>query len=282
MQLLKRSETQIENCRYRFRHSILVNLFVFCITTVITGFLVYFFIKHLVEKELFPMCILFVSLPMMVLFSFFMFSNFKNSLTSANWLLAYDLQDLYIKYRSYMNSDLPEEDLQVIKLDYDEIASACKVKRTETIPSRTGGSTTQFLTYIDLILKQPVRQELRDALVYEHKAVSRSKGPFKATSKVHHYPLGINGDNILRIDFGSVIPSATKALELLERYNVAITETKKEKVDYTISYTDRKKMEEQIIDLAQRGKIIPAVKVARRAYGMSTTDAKKFVDELLD
>ena len=94
--------------------------------------------------------------------------------------------------------------------------------------------------------------------------------------------MAIHGDNTLRIDFVNVVPSATKALRVFERYNIQISETKKEKHDYTISYKDKKKMEEQIFDLTQRGKIIQATKVARRAYGMTTTEAKKFIEDLLE
>jgi len=78
------------------------------------------------------------------------------------------------------------------------------------------------------------------------------------------------------------VPSAKKLAELLERRQVTIRPTERQVCDYTkTESSDTSQSEAQILELAERGKIIPAVRLAEKLYGYDTTEARQFVEGLL-
>src|SRR4051794_25699017 len=68
------------------------------------------------------MCI-FIGL-FLLLFAWLVTQSFKSSLRPTNWLMRIRGNDLLIKFRSYENWRLSDDDVQVIELNHDEIESA--------------------------------------------------------------------------------------------------------------------------------------------------------------
>jgi anti-sigma regulatory factor (Ser/Thr protein kinase) len=107
----------------------------------------------------------------------------------------------------------------------------------------------------------------------------------KSGSKSHHYPVSVVGDHTIRIELRSpqdrIQPHPTKAITLLSDRGIKILPLSKEINNMTLTSSDKRQMEDRILFLAQRGNVMAAIKLARQAFGMNLTDAKKFVEELI-
>jgi len=131
-------------------------------------------------------------------------------------------------------------------------------------------------------------QPLKERLKYERTAmVTRDRVIYKVSSKVQHYPVSVPDEKTIRILWRSpsshVVPSVRKLVELLERQQVTIKTMERQVCDYTKSASsDCKESEAKILELAERGKIIPAVRLAEKLYGYNTTEAEEFVEGLLE
>lgn len=75
-----------------------------------------------------------------------------------------------------------------------------------------------------------------------------------------------------------------KAVDLLERQNICIGSPAKEVHDYTQKDSlDPNELESKILELAEKGKTIAAMRLAKEAYNYRTTaEAKRFVESLLE
>ena len=90
---------------------------------------------------------------------------------------------------------------------------------------------------------------------------------------------------MLRIEWRSpsdiVTPGIKKALVKLKEEGIRIETLQKEVIDLTCDRTNPKRMEDNILHLAERGNLLAATKLARQAYGLSLTEAKVFVEDLI-
>jgi hypothetical protein len=237
-----------------------------------------------------PLALLIFSGGFMALFSLAFLSSFAKALKKENWLIAIDPERLLIKFRSYQNDNFPCEDPQVIKLGFSQIESARITRQKLTyhgIDRR--GPRTEFHTYLDLAIVCDNLAQLRERLKYERTLKpSRKIGFCTVSSRAEHWPVTIKGDKTIRIEWRSpqsfVLPGVKKAIDLLARQNVRIEKLEKEIVDYTKGDSlNLKEQESKILELAERGKIIAATRLAKETYNcQTTTEAKQFVESLLE
>lgn len=195
-----------------------------------------------------------------------------------NWLFALGLDRLWIKYRSYLNSHLPQEDLQVIELPYAEIESVCLIRRKEISCGNKGGKRIQFLKYLEFTLRELLEQSFSDALQAEREAKDCSMR--RVRGKSGDYPVRINGDRTFRVHVNFIHPNPRKVLKELEINGVTVLLDKREVQDFTKSVSDKRQMEDHLIELVEQGKTIAAIKIARQRYGMGLAEAKQFIDGL--
>ena len=99
-----------------------------------------------------------------------------------------------------------------------------------------------------------------------------------------HYPVSVAENRTIRIEWQSpcdkIQPGINKAIALLADRGINIEPLSKEVLDMTLTSSEKTDMEDRILFLAQRGEIIAATKLARKAMGMRLPDAKKFVEDL--
>ena len=216
-------------------------------------------------------------------FAIIVFSSFKKSLAKTNWLLAIGLSNVYVKFRSYLNAELPENDKQVVSFSCSEIKSV-NITKQRIISYGSGNSTsTSFHTFLDINfhsadlsrLKEQIKQERQKRITKKH-----------SSYKTNHYPVAVVDEDTVRIEWRSptdiVVPGIKKVLAAFEQYNITIAPKIKEVIDTTGSdRKDKAKAEDNIIHLAERGNIIAATKLARKTYKMSLADAREFVEGLL-
>lgn len=200
------------------------------------------------------------------------------SFQATNWLLALGSDRFWIKYRSYLNSHFPPDDLQIIELRYDEIESITLIRRKEITPGSRNGTQVQYYRHLEFALRRPFGNELPEALLAERN--TKGSPDCRTSSRSLDYPVQVKGENTLRIRVNGLRPRWKTALREFEKNGVSIAPEKREAEDYTELLEDKRQMEDQLIVLVEQGKTLAAVKLARRRYGMNLTQANKFIDEL--
>jgi len=212
------------------------------------------------------------------LFGWYAFAVFRASLKPTNWLLRCSTSGVLIKYRSFYNWRFPSDDVQVIGLDYSEIAWARTVKEKRLSPNMDGkgGAQIQFLTYLDLGLTNTDNSALEANLQRE-----RSLSPDGMVT-TRDYPVSVSPGGIIELRWsGGISPSVGKAIQCLGQ-RVKITTAEKRTTDL-VHHRDLTPEQERgkIVELAKSGDEIGAVKLAQQVYGYSLTEAHDFVEKLM-
>jgi len=230
-----------------------------------------------------PLWVLIVFEPAVALFLLIFFGMIRKGFMSTNWLMVLSPDDVLIKYRSYLNCHMSRSDRQVFVMDIDEIGWVRKVKRKEITFGMRRGKQTEYLTFLDIMLAEGVGEEVKEALAAERRAEEYRKTWYGSTrSKSGDYPVSVKDDNVLRVKMSWVRPGVKAALQWFRFNGVEERPVCKEAEDFTVTLKDKKQMDDNILTLAMGGKKIGAVKLARRAYGMGLTEAKNFVDGLIE
>ncbi|MCD6394414.1 MAG: hypothetical protein J7M40_13005 [Planctomycetes bacterium] len=230
-----------------------------------------------------PLWALIVFEPAVALFLLLMFGMVRKGFKSTNWLMVLSADEVLIKYRSYLNCHLSRRDRQVFVMKVDQIGWVRKVKRKEITFGMRGGKQTAYLTFLDIMLAEGVGEDAKEALVAEQRAREYRKTWYGSTrSKSGDYPVSVKDDNILRVKMSWVRPGVKAALRWFGANGVEERPICKEAEDFTATGKDKKQMDDKILTLAMGGKKIAAVKLARRAYGMGLSEAKNFVEGLIE
>lgn len=230
-----------------------------------------------------PIWVMIVFEPTLTLFLLFMFGMIRKGFKSTNWLMVLLADEVLIKYRSYLNCHMSRSDSQVFVMDIDEIVWVRKVKRKEITIGQRGGTTTAYLKFLDIMLAEGIGEEMKEALAAERRVERDYKNQSgKMTTKFRDYPISVKDDSILRVKMNSIRPGVKAALQWFGSNGIEEKLVCKEVEDFTVTFKDKKQMDDQILTLAMGGKKIAAVKLARRAYGMGLSEAKEFVEGLME
>ncbi len=265
----------------RFKQSAIANLiFLLLILAIVIGSGWFLWQKN---TPGFGMIIISICILIFSCFIWVIFNNFRKSLAETNWLLAIGLSSVYVKFRSYLNSDLPANDKQIVSFSCSEIKSV-NITKQRIIAYSSGNSTsTSFHTFLDINFARPDLTQLKDQIKEERKKRIKTRhGSFKN----NHYPVAVVDEDTVRIEWRSptdiVVPGIKKVLDAFREYNVTVAPTIKEVIDTTgRDKKDKAKAEDNIIKLAERGNIMAATKLARKTYKMKLADAREFVEGLL-
>lgn len=281
MQLLKLTEISTTALCARFKQSPFSQLIA---TMLFVGFIIGAVCWHYVGD--FPLGGVIFCGGIFGLFAWISLSSFKKSLAPTNWLLSVNPDQIQVKFRSYLNSHFPREDPQVVQFHPSEIESARITKQRITSPGSGSGHVTSFHTFLDLSIAEQNLIPLREQIRYERNLKLPPTGKFiKSSGKSQHYPVSVVENRVVRIEWRSpydiVTPGVKKALVKLREQGIKIEALKKEVIDLTRDRADQNCMEDNILHLAERGNLLAATKLARRTLGMSLTEAKVFVEDLI-
>lgn len=197
--------------------------------------------------------------------------TYRAALQPTNWALRADNRGLFLKIRSYLNHAIETDEPDVLFVPRAAVAWL-RDNRQTVERHDSDGTTRQRQQYLDIKLVdgtdlKPIKAQL-----------NTERGLWKRArfgrSRHGHYPVSVARGGRLRVawraDCSSLRPRLDKALALLARW-------------YPIEAARDAGLierETQILELAQAGKVIDAVKLSRIHYGLSTTEAKAFVNEL--
>lgn len=194
-----------------------------------------------------------------------------------------------------------------------------KTRETSTKPG-SDGAVTEFFTYLDLKLRLSEKElkEIENALVNErnNKPLKSAVGELKhelfqarkrkapkheidsikyrlrnekiiryqqkkqSGSKHHDYPVRLFNDNVLRLRWNAIKPNIKKALAYFSDYTQLESDIKIES-DSTGDFKG-KALDDMILDRVVKGDTMDAITLVKKHYGYSTTDAMKFIGELMD
>jgi hypothetical protein len=197
-----------------------------------------------------------------------------------NWLVRASDDGLYIKFRSYLNSRFPTDQLTVVFIPYAAIRSARLVRERREVPDhessrRADSVTIQRGTTVVLEFSGDVTP-VTQAIEEETRRVLGRKGP---GTRYRHTPVRMSSGNTLELDW-TVVPRASALLALLSNHGVP-TETAESTTDYAhLETLTRDEQEKRLVGLVGKGDTIAAIRIARRLYGYDLTRAKQFVDGL--
>jgi hypothetical protein len=199
--------------------------------------------------------------------------SWRATLRPTAWVLRASVDGLYVKFRSYLNYRFPPNDAIVAFLPRRDVVWLRARRTRQGLPLESGeGPTTRTDAGLDIKLRGDL-----DALA-EQLRLERGRwsplGRF-GRSRSPHFPVTIDREGFIRVELAR--PEAVAA-SLAARYP-AIGAT-----DVTLPDFDdlgRDEQEQRILDFAQAGDTMTAIKLARRVYGYDLTQAKNFVDQLM-
>lgn len=265
-----------------FRESRLRGAIFFCLFALLTGGALAFGIAGTFRDDpaSFPPIIAYAIAAGFSLFACVALGGLRASLRRTNWLLRYHPDGLCIKFRSYLNSHFPREDIVAFYLPNSEIGWVRKTRETRVIPDKGEGETTERWTYLDLKLSSSETADLENHLKQERMREAPKVGITR--TKHQHYPVRLLPEGIVRLDWrgpsSRIVPGIDEALKVL-RFSLPIEREVVLKPQQKQT-ADEKEIETRILERAERGNIIDAVALTERLYGYNTTEAKEFVDVL--
>ncbi len=219
----------------------------------------------------------------MALFVAFTLYTLRAAMGRSNWIVRYDGRDLYVKYRSYLNRHLDDDGPVVVHLPGDEIAWVRRTAERLRVPSsrRSRRDVEERVTHIDIRLAHQDTTELESRLAEER----RKEAPRirRTRTKAHHYPVQLVEPDLLRIEWNSprstVRPGVDETLRILAG-SFPVREAR-QLGQPPAEHLDEGAREARIRRLAESGRVLSAVKLARRTYGLNETEAREFVDGLI-
>ena len=171
------------------------------------------------------------------------------------WLVRVGDSGLYIKWRSYQNVAHGREGLQVVFVPFSRIAAARSHKKSWTTPDNAAGGGREVRhRFLELRLVNPLGiEQLKQCLDEERGGrLPRSRGVW------HHYPVSIEGDDVLRIEW-EARPGIQVLLDDLRSAGVRIENDLRSEVDLTDTATG----DGELHELARRGDLMALVRVLR-------------------
>lgn len=196
-------------------------------------------------------------------------------LRGGHWVVRLRREGLALHLRSYLNSDLPEDDPVVLWIDRREIAALVPLRQPKTLPG-SDGDATMVETRLEVRLTHARTAELAQALKRERTPQDRGR--------THHHSYGVRVSAADRVEINW--RSAHFVLRPgLGRFLAAA------EVDYPVQDVERQRLDDWreldasafddlVLERCEQGDHFGAIRLLRQRHGWSPTEAKRFVDEL--
>jgi hypothetical protein len=197
-----------------------------------------------------------------------------------NWLVRIVDDGLYIKFRSYLNHHFPADDRTVVYVPYRAMRTARHVRETQEVPDTDGrGTITRRRTVVEIELKE-IALQVEQALADERRASPPKEQRWYGSTagKYRHHPVRLSTPQTLAIEWG-VRPGVAHFLSAMAVHTPV--ESAEVRRDYTVlGSLERNEQESRLLELAENGQLLDAVRLARLIYGYDLSEAKRFVDGL--
>jgi hypothetical protein len=200
----------------------------------------------------------------------------RAALRSSNWTVIARGDVLFVKLRSYLNHHFDADDEVVLELTASDVGAARE--RVQQMQSTLGDGTVRW-TQVDVEFDlDGDTTDIADALEAER----HRRPPHRAVSShSRHRPVSMPAEGTIRIAWRGRQDRLTPAASsLLDRLGPAVPTdvTDEDRRPDTLSGDE---VDALVLDLAESGATIDAVKLLRERYGYGLAEAKQFVDGLL-
>lgn len=219
---------------------------------------------------------------MMFLFAWLFGRMLQRSFGTQNWLIRATPSRMLIKFRSFANAHFSVDDSVVLELHPREIESIGLLKESWLRPRGDYHAPVQDRsTSIEFTVKGIDLEELSRRLAAER----ANMGPgTHSKTRYGDFPVRLVDSTVrvqLRGGSSFTSPSPKRLIQELSRVlKVEMREARRRKLDLANPANEQSAMENQILELAERGDRIGAMTLARMRYGCSLVEAKKFVEDL--
>ena len=210
-------------------------------------------------------------------------SDLRTKCCATNWLLWIRNDGVWINFRSYQ--DRGSTDVPIVAaLGFAEISEARQLVERYTTP-KNRGSTLWTLKSLELTLSHDDTEALAAAMdAARHRPQpERSYFGVRVTSHPTHYAVSLPTPNRLRLAWsGGVGNCVTPSLNVVIRelgFNVLIGDAVHRDRESWRHLADAE-FDDQVLQLAQQGDTINAVRLLTIRKGYTTTEAKQVIDEL--
>jgi hypothetical protein len=283
MKLLTLKQTSTRQTDVVFRNPSMSTSIAAVIMWALLAVDVYLLVEGRIHAFAMPRGLSGVIAPFALLIAWMLTQRWRASRRPSNWLLRLQGNDVLIKFRSFENWRMSEDDLQVIELHRDEIAVVRERRERQVNRDSDHGTITCHRTYLELELKNRESSAIEKALAAERAAPGW--GNDRHHAKVLAYPVAAE-NGVLRLTWrsesSSVRPGIKQALASMSQL-APIGETVKDTEDFTPAALRKLGEAEQrtrLVELARRNKLA-AIETARELFHCSTAKANGMVEDLL-
>jgi hypothetical protein len=220
-----------------------------------------------------------------VLMSWPMLSTWWKRGRADNWVLVVHPKGVWLNLRNVDYCEAAAGDT-VVQLPFHEIIAARQVIHHFMVPGGKGSSTEHRHVYLDLRLGPEHVRALGQAIATERSRPLPEKkhfgGILTSRTKMTHALIEVEGDDTLRIKYSaanvSLSPNVKRVLAALDRFVEVVEHGKKFDGDW-------REMEGEVLETFVRGLVasgqsMDAIKLLKRNMNLSTTEAKKLVDDM--
>jgi hypothetical protein len=281
---MNRTQAEIQPYTGQFRYSSL-NVFIgFLILTAITSGFAYLAVLAYAEDAWLGVVICSWCGFWFALFALLTWKQFRARSLPTNWLMRLQTNGILLKFRSYRNHHLNDQDAVVAKISFSEIEWAREHKLRRDLPGTQQGETeSRYTRYVELKLRDAeAAQSLKEQLFQERQRWPEWQRRWwggRSRGLNRHYPVTVVDASVVRIEW-QVRPALRDFLSAISLF-VSVIDPSKTKVNYRqIDELPQKQQEDLVLELIESGNNLGAIRVIRKLYGYKTTQAKQFLDEL--
>lgn len=192
------------------------------------------------------------------------------------WIVRVRRDEVWLRIRSYLNSDLPDTDAVVARLPRSAIGRVREVRERRDVPGASNGRTEmRFVRALEVTLGRDGTAALERALAEERTRSRRGRGHFGA------YPVFVPTAGVVRVVFSShtmaLTPSLRRAIEALRRFSYPVADERLE------THADWRRLSEDEIDAmvgacVAEGNEMQAIRLLRQRLGLDLASAKREVE----
>jgi hypothetical protein len=196
-----------------------------------------------------------------------------------NWLMKRTPNGLVLKFRSHLNAHLPAEDVVAARIGYDEIEWLRRTRERRLVTDSDGnGPAVTFKTFLDIKLRTDDAERLAECV----RAERAREAPWvkhwygRSRTRHRHHPVRMAAPDRVRVSW-EASPGLAQVLASL-RHMVTVAPDARGQADFHhLEELSRREQEARIRTLAEEGDLFTAIRTAKLAFGLSTSDAMKRV-----
>jgi hypothetical protein len=221
-----------------------------------------------------------IVLPMGIYWTWASLRGWQSALRKTNWMLRIRENEVLIKFRSFANWRLPEEEPQIFSLDRSDIAFARSANSLRLTMYRESSysQVKQKKQYLDIGLKIGNSSAVKQALETERQ--HPGWGNRVLTTRVDDEAVQWVEPNVLRLDFEAIAPNLNEALRRLGQLTEVVATAQPDE-DYSIKTLRKLDLAEQRRRLATlaRSDRLAAFSTIQSLYQCSGSEATRMIEE---